>query len=80
MFSWEVARDLPTMCVCVCFFLNISFAYFVGVFIIIKNMRSSCLEEFVKPLRFCVPFLTTSADSSCQVESCSKRGKLGSNT
>lgn len=29
-FSWEVARDLPTMCVRVCFFFNVSFAYFVG--------------------------------------------------
>lgn len=30
VFSWEVARDLPTLCVRVCFFFNISFAYFVG--------------------------------------------------
>lgn len=29
-FSWEVARNLPTMCVLVCFFFNVSFAYFVG--------------------------------------------------
>lgn len=37
MFSWNVARDLPTMCVCVCFFLTflllvcVCFYYFIAI-------------------------------------------------
>lgn len=34
--SWEVARDLPSMCVHVCFFFNIAYAYFVDFLITIK--------------------------------------------
>lgn len=79
-FSWEVARDLLYVYVFVSFLMVFFFFLLIlWFFYYHKNMRSSCLEEFVKPLRFSFPFLTTSTDSSCQVESCSKRGKLGSN-